>query len=149
MSKRFRSDITEGQDSGKYATNPVSVQDVRNEWRLLWTKYIDDKLRAEGVANQDYSMLFVERGTVIVATKDYRPLNFKEILQLHEQQYGKRLTFPHPSEGGYTKFARNVLNKQKRNREWSPNKLIDNSTKRKKLPKKKGKRGWLHYRMTK
>jgi hypothetical protein len=149
MSKRFRSDITEGQGSGENTLGPVSVEDIRNEWRLLWRKYIDDKLRAEGVANQDYSMLFVDRGTVIVATKDFKPLNFKEILRLHREQFGKRFTIPHPSEGGYTKFARNVLNKQKRNRESVSHKSVDNSKKSKILPKKKGGRGWLHYSMTK
>ena len=82
MSMLFRSDNTGGQESGKKGVLQVPVDDVRAEWRLLWRNRIDDKVRAEGIANRDYSLLFVDRGTVIVATKDFKPLNFKEILEV-------------------------------------------------------------------
>jgi hypothetical protein len=36
----------------------------------LWKERFDDKVRAEGVANRDYSSLFVEKGTVIFATRN-------------------------------------------------------------------------------
>jgi hypothetical protein len=36
----------------------------------------DDKTKAEGVSVANYSSLKVERGTVIHATRDFKPLNF-------------------------------------------------------------------------
>ena len=142
----FRSDSTEGQKSGKKGALKVSVEDFKAEWGLLWRNRIDDKVRAEGIANRDYSLLFVDRGTVIVATKDFKPLNFKEILCLYGVQNGEYPVPPSPSEGGWKKFARTVLNKQKRARKWKATKSLP-QRKRKNSQLKKGGRGWLHYRM--
>ena len=66
------------------------VGDVRAEWKRLWRERIDDRFRAEGLANQDFSLLFVERGTVIVATRDFKLLDLKEILRLHEVEDAER-----------------------------------------------------------
>jgi len=46
--------------------------------------------------------------------------------------------------GGYGKFARTVLNKQKRVREWKANEPVRSKKSEKTLPQKKGGRGWLH-----
>jgi hypothetical protein len=142
----FRSDGTEGPESAEKAFLEVPVEDVRVEWRLLWRDRIDDRVRAEGIANREYLLLFVERGTVIVATRDFKPLNFKEILCLHGVQDVERLVPPPPSLGGWGKFARTVLNKQKRARKWKVTESVPRR-KRKSLQLKKGGRGWLHYRM--
>ena len=56
------------------------VEELKAQWKRLWRERVDDKIRAEGVASCDYSSLFVEKGTIIHATRDYRALNFKEIL---------------------------------------------------------------------
>ena len=147
MFMHFRSDSTEGQESGKKAALQVPVEDVKAEWSLLWRNRIDDKVRAEGIAKKDYSLLFVDQGTVIVATKDFKPLNLKEILRLHQVQNGERFDSPLPSVGGYGKFARTVLNKQKRAREWKATESVGRGKQKKTQPKKKG--GWLHYQMKK
>ena len=141
----FHSDGTGGSESVEKAGLQVPVDDVKVEWRLLWRDRIDDKVRAEGIANQDYSLLFVERGTVIVATRDFKPLSLKEILLLHEIQNVERFVPPHPSVGGWRKFARTVLNTQKRARKWK--KTVPRRKRNKSLQLKKGGRGWLHYRM--
>lgn len=146
MFMHFRSDSTEGQESGKKATLQVPIEDVKAEWSLLWRNRIDDKVRAEGIADKDFLLLFVDQGTVIVATKDFKPLNLKEILRLHQVQNGERYDSPHPLVGGYGKFARTVLNKQKRIRAWKATESTGQKKKRMQ-PKKKG--GWLHYQMKK
>ena len=138
----FHSDGTEGPES---ADASALVDDVKVAWKLLWHSRIDDKVRAEGIASQDYSLLFVERGTVIVATRDFKLLSLKEILLLHRIQNVERVVPPHPSVGGWGKFARTVLNKQKRARRWE--KPIPRRNRKKNLQVKKGGRGWLHYRM--
>jgi len=146
----IRSDGTEGVESAENANlahAQVHVDDVRKEWKLLWRNRIDDKVRAEGIANRNYSLLFVERGTVVVATRDFKPLDFKEILCFHGIQNVKRFAPPHPSVGGWRKFARTVLNKQRRARKMKE--PMPRRNRKKKLQPKKGGRGWLHYSIEK
>jgi hypothetical protein len=142
----FRSDCTEGLESGEKAALQIPVEDVRVEWRLLWRDRVDDRVRAECIANRDYSLLFVERGRVVFATRDFKPLNFKEILCLHRVENVERFVSSPPSVGGWGKFARTVLSKQKRARKWKVTKSVP-CRKRKNLQLKKGGRGWLRYRM--
>ena len=82
------------------------VEDLRGQWRMLWRTRIDDKLRAEGVARHEYPDLFVDRGTVIVATKDYKPLSFHEILRRHLPFNVADAVNPSPFIGGYRKFVK-------------------------------------------
>ena len=69
----------------------VLVDDVRKEWRLLWRHCIVDKVRAESIADRDYSLLFVDRGTVIAATRDFKPPDLKEILMYVCMHNSKRV----------------------------------------------------------
>lgn len=145
----FRSDSTEGLESDNKEPLQIPVEEIRYEWDYLWRNRINDKVRAEGIANKDYPLLFVDRGTVIVATKDYKPLSFTEILCSHGIGNSERFLSPHPSVGGYKKFARNVLNKQKRFRRWKTNEEIKKQRHNKKQQLKKGGRGWLHSNLIK
>jgi hypothetical protein len=145
----FRSDSTEGQESGEKEALQVPVEEIRDEWHLLWRNRIDDKVRAEGIANKDYSLLYVDRGTVIVATRDYKPLSFKEILRSHGVGNGERFESPPSSVGGYTKFARTVLNKHKRFRRCRASEYVKEHKDNEKQQRKKGGRGWLHYSLNK
>jgi len=144
----FRSDSTEGQESRKNVLQ-VPVEDIKDQWKCLWRSLIDDKVRAEGIANQDYSLLFVERGTVIIATKDFKPLDFKEVLRLNGVYNGECFSSPLPSVGGYRKFARTVLNKQSRARRWTDAGSTKGRKENNNQQKKKSGRGWLHYHMKK
>jgi hypothetical protein len=120
----------------------IDVEKVKEEWRLLWRGYIDDKVRAEGVADRSFSLLAVERGTVIVATRDFKALNLKDILRSYNVQNVKQVAGPYPSEGGWAKFAKTVLNKQVRAQKFRAEALPDRHGKNRQL--KKGGRGWLH-----
>ena len=118
------------------------VDEVKEEWRRLWLGRIDDKVRAEGVADQTFPLCFVERGTVIVATRDYKHLDLKEILCLNQVQNVEQVVEPPPSVGGWGKFARSVLNSQARSRRFV---LEEPQPERvKNLQRKKGGRGWMH-----
>jgi hypothetical protein len=119
------------------------VGELREEWKLLWRSRIDDKVRAEGISSQDFSKLFVEQGTVIVATKDYKPPDFVEILQKHISSDAKKLVPPHPTVGGWGKFVRNTINNRKR----PTRRVLPERDHKKKQQPKKGGRGWLHFRM--
>jgi len=120
------------------------MEELRKEWRALWWERIDDKVRAEGIADKDYNRLFVERGTVIFATRKFRMLSFREILQLHGVIDVDRIVGPHPSVGGWGKFIRTVIaNQRSSKRKRCAQQYFEEEKKKQQL--KKGGRGWLHY----
>jgi hypothetical protein len=123
-------------------TSRVKAEEVKAEWKLLWQGRIDDKVRAEGMADRSFSLLSVERGTVIAATRDFKELNLKAILRSHNVENVERVVGPHPSVGGWTKFARTALNKQTRVQQFRAEKQPEHRGKNMQL--KKGGRGWLH-----
>jgi hypothetical protein len=121
------------------------LEGLRKRWKSLWRDRIDDKVRAEGIASDDYDLLFVDQGTVIVATRDVRPPNFREILDRHveDKQPGK-VVVSNPRVGGWGKFVRDVVSKQKRfTKRGRP---VPSEPGKKKQQLKKGGRGWLHAR---
>jgi hypothetical protein len=118
------------------------VEELKVEWKKLWRERLDDKVRAEGVAITDYSSLFVDKGTIIHATRDFKALNFKEILEQHEIVDAERYVPPDRFVGGWTKFVKsNIATKGA-----VPKKHAEKYTSDKKIKQqpKKGGRGWLH-----
>ena len=120
----------------------AQIDAVKEEWRQLWSARIDDKVRAEGLADRTFPLCFVERGTVIVATRDFKPLDLREILSLNLVQNVERVVGPPSSLGGWRKFSRTVLSKQARNRRLVLDEPRGESVKS--LQLKKGGRGWVH-----
>jgi hypothetical protein len=123
-------------------TTKEMVDELKVQWRRLWQERVDDKIRAEGVATADYCDLFVEKGTIIHATKDYKALNFREILEQHQIANVDMFVLPNPQIGGWTKFIKlNITNQRPRKKRRAE--LYCNEKKEKQQPKKGG-RGWLH-----
>jgi len=117
------------------------VDELRTDWKQLWQNRLDDRVRAEGIANHDYSKLFVEQGTVIMATRDYKPLEFFDIVKEHLEFDAEKALPPNATVGGWGKFIRNNIRNQKRStRRFIPPK----PTSKKGQQQKKGGRGWLH-----
>jgi hypothetical protein len=126
------------------STDKEIVEELRKEWKTLWWERIDDKVRAEGIADKDYNDLFVERGTVIFATRKFRMLSFREILQLHGLIDIERIVGPHPSVGGWGKFIRTVIaSQQPSKRKKRARQYFEGEKQKQQL--KKGGRGWLHF----
>lgn len=118
------------------------VDELKIEWKKLWRERIDDKVRAEGIAINDYSTLFIDKGTIIHATRDFKALNFKEILEGYEILNAERYIQPDPHVGGWTKFIKtNISNKPLAQK---PMVLCPKDKKVNRQPKKGG-RGWLHF----
>jgi len=117
---------------------------LKEEWKRLWREKFDDKHRGEGVAVKNYPLLFVDRGTVIIATRNYKPPSFSEIVRSWAENFNIEIPSiiypPHPSVGGWRKFIkthfRNRLSKRKA--------AYEASKPKKKLQLRKGGRGWLH-----
>jgi len=127
------------------------VDELRRQWRLLWRERIDDKVRAEGIADKDFELLFVDRGTVIVATRCYKQFDFREILAEYEAPYEVRVKeeVPSPSVGGWRRFGREIAAVQRKARKrprrtWFKDKARNG--RKRSLQLKKGGRGWLHIR---
>lgn len=129
------------------------VEELRRQWRLLWRERIEDKVRAEGIASKDFELLFVDRGTVVVATRCYKPLIFREILEQYEAPYEVKVKqeAPPPHVGGWRKFGREIAalrsktSLRDKKRTWHKDEA---KNKRKhSLQLKKGGRGWLHIKI--
>jgi len=121
------------------------VEDLRWQWKTLWRERTDDRVRAEGIASRGFPDLFVERGTIIIATRDYKPLNFREILEAHLQLDGVEIVNMDPSRGGVGKFIKEVIMKREgigKRRRPSPPKPKPSKDQQ----PKGGGRGWLHFR---
>jgi hypothetical protein len=118
------------------------VDELKVEWKRLWKERFDDRVRAEGIAVTDYSSLYVDQGTIIHATRDFKALNFKEILERHQVENPERFIQPDPHVGGWNKFIKNEITSQKPQKR----KRAETYTPEKKEPQqpKKGGRGWLH-----
>ena len=119
------------------------TEELKTQWKSLWRNRFDDKVRAEGIADNDYSMLFVEKGTVIFATRNFKVLNLREIAEKHKLVDVNQVVQPSPSVGGWGKFIRTVIVGQRpvrRVRRAAPE--VDEVKRRQQL--KKGGRGWLH-----
>jgi hypothetical protein len=89
------------------------VEQLKIQWKKLWQERVDDKLRAEGVAKADYCDLFVDKGTIIHATRDFKALNFREILEQHEITNADRFIPPAPHVGGWNKFIKTSITNQR------------------------------------
>jgi len=124
------------------------IEELKKQWKTLWRERIDDKVRAEGISDKDYSQLFVERGTVIIATRKFKLPDFYEILQQHlspDSGNINNLLPPNPTVGGWGKFIRTALNKQQSLVRRRLN-VSDKPVRKANQQLKKGGRGWLHFR---
>jgi hypothetical protein len=121
------------------------IEELKTQWKLLWSERFDDRVRAEGVSVNDYAILDIDKGTIIHATKDFKVLSLRQILEKHLVQDPERYIQPDVETGGWNKFVKTEITGKvvKRNR---PALEISNksaSTRSKQQPKKSG-RGWLH-----
>ena len=117
---------------------------LKEEWKRLWREKFDDRYKGEGVAIKNYPLLLLDSGTVIVATRSYKPPNFSEIVKSWAENfnitYPSLISPPHPNVGGWGKFIKTYFKKTKSLRKAS----YEAPKPEKKLQLKKGGRGWLH-----
>ncbi|MEM2026592.1 MAG: hypothetical protein QXX94_07125 [Candidatus Bathyarchaeia archaeon] len=117
--------------------------ELRTEWKNLWRDHIEDKMRAEGLASNDFPKLFVERGMVITATRDYKPPDFYEILEKHVPKHVASSFNIAPTIGGIRKFIREEIRGRK-----VPSVTVKGKVRKaeeKGGQRKHGGRGWLHH----
>ncbi|MBS7633149.1 hypothetical protein KEJ15_05980 [Candidatus Bathyarchaeota archaeon] len=119
------------------------IEEIKKQWKQLWRERIDDKIRGEGVAHTDYSSLFIEKGTVIFATRNFKVLNLKEIIEMHGITEVNKVLPPNPEVGGWRKFTKTMILSQTRHRRArQASEYLACKVEKRQL--KKGGRGWLH-----
>lgn len=122
------------------------ILELKAQWKLLWSERFDDRVRAEGVSVNDYAILDIEKGTIIHATKDFKILNLKQILEKHKVENPDRYVQPDVNVGGWNKFIKTEINgkvaKGSRAEAYVAEKK---KTQSKKVDSRQSKkRGWLH-----
>jgi hypothetical protein len=124
-----------------FKTQKLFVDSLKTEWKQMWNERLDDKPKAEGVSMDNYKNLGVERGTIIHATRDFKVLNFSDILQQHKIKQPQRYLQPNPSMGGWSKFIKKEITSP-----LNDNKLTakQNTTKKKNHQQQSKSSGWLH-----
>ena len=117
------------------------VSEVKSQWKRLWKERIDDPVRAEGVASMDCDKLFVERGTVVLATRSFKPMMLLAILEQHKVENAERHVPPSQHVGGWHKFAMTSLPRYASARQRRSFGFVEV---KKPQQLRKGGRGWLH-----
>jgi len=122
------------------------VEDLKVQWKLLWSERFDDKERAEGISVDDYLLLRVEKGTIIHATRDFKALSFREILELHMVENPDRFIQPEASVGGWNKFIKKEITSQSPHRRSKrfASYIAEKPDAGALQQLKKSGRGWLH-----
>ena len=122
-------------------TSKEKVDELRILRKQLWQERVDDRQRAEGVATKNYSALFVDAGTIIHATRDFKGPDFKEILKRHKISNADKYVPLNPQVGGWTKFIKVNISNHKNGKSACVSFCIENAKCKK---RSKSGRGWLH-----
>lgn len=116
--------------------------ELKKDWAELWRSRYDDEVRAEGISSLDFELLFVDKGEVIYATKNFKPLSFREILEKHIGFEAADRIAPDHTVGGWGKFVKENIaipkTKSTRKRERPKIKIDLDQQQR------KGGAGWLN-----
>ena len=118
------------------------ITEVKSQWKRMWRERIDDHERAESVAGRDFEKLFVERGTVVLATRSFKLVTLREILEQHKVADAERHVPPSKQVGGWGRFVRTRLQRYESEKRRRGIAVSEDIRKRQQL--KKGGRGWLH-----
>ena len=127
----------------KHEEQKKLVETLKTEWKQMWKEHFDDKVKAEGVSITDYNTLKVEQGTIIQANRDFKALNFREILNEHLVENPDRYVEPSNSVGGWDKFIKTNISKSRASKKRQSSDL-DFKEKTAGQQAKKSGRGWLH-----
>jgi hypothetical protein len=128
---------------GRVEAQKKMVEELKVQWKQLWSERLNDKVRAEDISGKNYDHLQVERGTIINASRDFKPLNFREILEQHKVEKPECFVQPDVNVGGWTKFVKTEITQNKIQVAKRQNMYI--AEKKVAQQPKKGGRGWLHF----
>jgi hypothetical protein len=142
----YSSQNMEESYKSRVEANKKLVGELKAQWNLLWSERFDDKQRAECISANDYSGLLVERGMVIHATRAFKALSFKEILERQKVENPERYVQFDAHDGGWHKFIKTEIKQSslQKSRLTSSNRPKIGLNKHENSQARKGGRGWLH-----
>jgi hypothetical protein len=111
---------------------------LKSDWAELWKTKYEDNVKGEGISLKEYDDLFVNRGEIIHATRDFKPLSFREIYEKHVGTEKAERIDVNPYEGGWHKFSKINFPAKRTKRERPTYKPDLNQHQR------KGGAGWLN-----
>lgn len=79
---------------------------LKLEWKDLWINKYEDDVKGEGVSLKDYTLIEVDRGEIIYATRDYKRRSFRDILEKYLDKEEVERVDIDPQTGGWKKFAK-------------------------------------------
>lgn len=79
---------------------------MKADWAKLWRTKREDEVKAEGISIKDFEKLFVNRGEIIHATRDFKPLSFNDIFEKYVGSENASKADVDPKVGGWRRFAR-------------------------------------------
>jgi hypothetical protein len=126
----------------KLDTRKALIEELKTQWKLLWSERFDDRVRAEGVSVNDYAILEIEKGTIIHATKDFKILTLRQILEKYLVDNSERYVQPDVYVGGWSKFMKTEINAKPKKGSRAAAYMADKCAPKKSQQSKK--RGWLH-----
>jgi hypothetical protein len=135
-------DFTAQSIEDRVAAQKKLVEELKVQWKQLWSERLSDKVRAEDISGATYEQLRVERGTIIHASRDFKPLSFKEILDEHMVEKPENFIQPDVNVGGWAKFVKTEIAQGKTRRATLKSEYVPE--KKAVQQPKKGGRGWLH-----
>jgi len=113
---------------------------LKKEWKLMWTERFDDRTKGEGIVTRDHPLIFMDRGSVIFASRDVKTPTFSEIVELWAARGS--IYAPQPAVGGWGKFIRTQLRSASHSR--ARKFASDLFNLKANQCKKKHAKGWLH-----
>ena len=124
------------------------VDELRIEWKRMWNSRIEDKVRAEGIADKTYERLFVDRGLILFATRNFSAPEFHDILRKYLSSDEAEKFNPTPIRGGVGKFIRDYITvKKKSSSKLKEETRVELEEMKSHQQLKHGGRGWLHLSM--
>jgi hypothetical protein len=121
------------------------INNLKQEWKRMWRERIEDEVKAEGIASNDYEKLFIERGIVLYATRYCTPPDFREVVKNYIEPESIEKNMPNPVEGGIRKFIREyIINQKKLKSRKREETKIGLAQLKKQQQLKHGGYGWLH-----
>jgi hypothetical protein len=121
------------------------VEKLKAEWKQMWSDRFDDKQRAEGVSIEHYPAIQVDRGTIIHATRTYKAMDFREVLEQNNIKDTDRFVQPHKQEGGWNKFTKTqIIPNSPQNQRLAIKRQLEADKKKTHLQPNQNKKGWLH-----
>lgn len=113
--------------------------DLKKDWKELWDSKINDNRKGESISRKHYLSLYVEKGEVILASRDFKPVSLQNILEKRLGRETMQSVYPDPVTGGWKKFTKTYIQKRNSKKRTRPEVKIDINQ-----HQRKGGDGWLN-----